>query len=191
MPVVFPSSRRAFARVRFRTKPAPELLVREESTQNSPSNKACNSAGETSARFPLANISKPLRPRFDRALHHLPEPRCAVLSRSSCDRALSSRNRAPLAPDCCSQAIRCALHTTPTTASRHPNQRPRPADSEPRCKTLYRRAPALPRARSYRRFEPFQLIKTVAFPFRPPGVRRNGFCHVWVAEQSTRLLLQR
>src|SRR6266480_5166260 len=45
------SSRRAPLRVRFKTKPAPELLVREESTQNSPSNKARSSTGEISASF--------------------------------------------------------------------------------------------------------------------------------------------
>src|SRR5439155_26391720 len=37
-----------FARVCFTTKPAPELLVREESTQNSPSNKVRSSVGEIS-----------------------------------------------------------------------------------------------------------------------------------------------
>src|SRR5258708_5374836 len=42
------SSRRALARVRFKTNPAPELLVREESIQNSPSNKARSSAAEMS-----------------------------------------------------------------------------------------------------------------------------------------------
>src|SRR5207244_13029785 len=46
------SSRRALSSVRFKTKPAPELLVREESIQNSPSNKAFNSTAETSSSFP-------------------------------------------------------------------------------------------------------------------------------------------
>ena len=59
------SSRRALSRVRFKTKPAPELLEREESTQNSPSNKARNSTAEISlssaARHNCRALSTALR----------------------------------------------------------------------------------------------------------------------------------
>src|SRR5712664_196780 len=54
------SSRRALASVRFKTKPAPELLVREESTQNSPSNKVRSSSGEISASFRARHSSRAL-----------------------------------------------------------------------------------------------------------------------------------